>query len=72
MALLFIDVDYFKNYNDQYGHMAGDKCLIKIARTLKTSLSLSTDMAICYGGEEYIVFYLKPERKRQLQLLICC
>jgi len=55
MALLFIDVDYFKNYNDQYGHMAGDECLIKISETLKTSLSRSTDMAVRYGGEEFIV-----------------
>ena len=55
IALLFLDIDYFKRLNDFYGHMAGDECLIKIGHVLKNSLSRSTDMAARYGGEEFIV-----------------
>ena len=55
IALLFLDIDYFKGFNDFYGHMAGDECLTKIGKVLKNSLSRSTDMVARYGGEEFIV-----------------
>ncbi|RBP63873.1 diguanylate cyclase (GGDEF)-like protein [Alkalibaculum bacchi] len=55
IALILLDIDYFKQFNDLYGHMAGDECLIKIGDTLKKSLSRSSDMAARYGGEEFIV-----------------
>lgn len=55
IALLILDIDYFKRFNDFYGHMAGDECLIKIGQVLKNSLSRSTDMVARYGGEEFIV-----------------
>lgn len=55
VALLMIDVDYFKRYNDHYGHGKGDDCLIKIAGVLKTSLKRSSDMVARYGGEEFVV-----------------
>jgi hypothetical protein len=53
IALIFLDIDYFKVYNDYYGHLAGDECLTKIGQTIKNSLSRSTDMAARYGGEEF-------------------
>ncbi|KNZ41610.1 sensor domain-containing diguanylate cyclase [Acetobacterium bakii] len=68
MALQFIDVDYFKNYNDQYGHMAGDECLIRISETLKTSLPRSTDMAVRYGGEEFIVFLADTRKEEAMNI----
>jgi diguanylate cyclase (GGDEF)-like protein len=68
VSLLFIDVDYFKNYNDLYGHVAGDECLIKIGETLKASLSRSSDMAVRYGGEEFLV--LLPETRKEDALKI--
>ncbi|PKM59909.1 MAG: diguanylate cyclase [Firmicutes bacterium HGW-Firmicutes-4] len=68
VSLLFIDVDYFKNYNDLYGHVAGDECLIKIGETLKASLSRSSDMAVRYGGEEFLV--LLPETGKEDALKI--
>jgi diguanylate cyclase (GGDEF)-like protein len=55
IALILLDIDHFKLYNDYYGHLAGDACLIKIAQTIRNSLLRSTDMAARYGGEEFIV-----------------
>lgn len=55
VALLMIDVDYFKRYNDHYGHGKGDECLIKIAGALKASLKRPSDMVARYGGEEFVI-----------------
>ena len=63
MALLVLDIDYFKRFNDFYGHMAGDECLAQIGQVLKSSLSRSTDMAARYGGEEFVV--LLPETGKE-------
>lgn len=59
IALILLDIDYFKEFNDSYGHMAGDECLIEIGKMLDNSLSRSSDMVARYGGEEFIV--LLPE-----------
>lgn len=68
ISLLFIDVDYFKNYNDLYGHVAGDECLIKIAETLKSSLTYSSDMAVRYGGEEFVVLLSETGKEDALKI----
>ncbi|WP_186843658.1 diguanylate cyclase [Acetobacterium tundrae] len=68
IALLFIDVDYFKNYNDQYGHIAGDECLMKIGETLRTSLSRPTDMVVRYGGEEFIVLLSETPKEEAVNI----
>lgn len=62
ISLLFIDVDYFKNYNDMYGHVAGDGTLIKIGDTLRSALSRPTDMVVRYGGEEFIVLLSETDQ----------
>ncbi|MDI1301141.1 MAG: diguanylate cyclase [bacterium] len=53
MALLMIDVDYFKSYNDTYGHQAGDEVLAGVAQTLATFARRPGDVAARYGGEEF-------------------
>lgn len=53
-SLLFVDIDYFKNVNDQFGHVVGSQLLIDMASVLKTQLR-SSDLVYRYGGDEFIV-----------------
>lgn len=53
ISLLMLDIDYFKAYNDTYGHLEGDECLRKVAATLQNGLKRSTDMVARWGGEEF-------------------
>ncbi len=55
LALIFCDVDYFKNYNDRYGHLAGDECLIQVAQALDGSVRRPGDLVSRYGGEEFAI-----------------
>ena len=55
LAVLFIDVDHFKAYNDCHGHRAGDACLAAVARAIRQSLQRPADVAARYGGDEFVV-----------------
>ncbi len=54
LSIIFIDVDFFKRYNDYYGHSAGDLCLQAIASALKLGFTRSHDMVARYGEEEFV------------------
>jgi len=54
-SLLFIDIDYFKAYNDTYGHPVGDQALAAVARSISANIRASVDSAARYGGEEFVV-----------------
>lgn len=53
LTLIIIDIDYFKEYNDFYGHAAGDACIKQIAQTLRRALPRKTDLLARYGGDEF-------------------
>ena len=55
LSLIMLDIDYFKKYNDTYGHQAGDECLRQVATTISGALRRPADMAARYGGEEFVV-----------------
>lgn len=54
LALLMFDVDFFKRYNDCYGHIAGDSCLQTLAKMLKAQIRREGDLVARYGGEEFV------------------
>jgi len=77
LSLIMIDIDFFKSYNDNYGHVAGDKCIVAVAECIRGNLNRTGDLAVRYGGEEMAVFlpyseahgaYLLAEKIRQAVL----
>lgn len=54
-SLLMLDIDFFKDYNDTYGHPAGDRVLIQVVNAIKLQLNRATDVLTRYGGEEFAV-----------------
>jgi methyl-accepting chemotaxis protein len=68
LSLLMIDIDFFKNYNDTYGHDMGDKCLKEVAAILSRSIIREDDFVARYGGEEFVV--VLPNTKESGALLL--
>ena len=53
LSLILMDIDFFKKYNDHYGHAMGDTCIKKVAKTISQSLNRAMDFVARYGGEEF-------------------
>lgn len=66
LALIMLDVDHFKHFNDHYGHLAGDDCLRSLAQVLLGEIRRSGELVARYGGEEFVV--LLPDSNRQAAL----
>jgi diguanylate cyclase (GGDEF)-like protein len=62
-SLILCDIDYFKNFNDSYGHQAGDECLQDVAEAITMGSGRSSDVAARYGGEEFVI--ILPETSTQ-------
>lgn len=63
LSLILFDVDYFKQFNDFYGHLSGDMCLVQIAKAASKSISRPADFVARYGGEEFAI--VLPNTKEQ-------
>ncbi|MCB1050047.1 MAG: response regulator [Acidobacteria bacterium] len=62
LSLLLMDIDYFKKFNDHYGHLDGDKCLTAVGYALKSTLRRAGDFVARYGGEEFAVILPQTEK----------
>ncbi|TVQ08796.1 MAG: diguanylate cyclase [Leptolyngbya sp. DLM2.Bin27] len=69
LALILCDIDYFKPYNDNYGHLAGDDCLRQVAQVLGMAMRRSGDLAARYGGEEFVLLLPDTDLDGALQVV---
>ncbi len=68
ISLILCDVDYFKLYNDRYGHLAGDECLKTIAKSITQVVNRPADLVARYGGEEFAIILPNTEREGAIQV----
>lgn len=68
LSLIMLDIDYFKNYNDTYGHLAGDDCLKSVAQAIQQAVPRKTDIVCRYGGEEFAI--ILPDTDLEGALLV--
>ena len=68
LSIILIDIDNFKQFNDRYGHLAGDECLYAVAQKLADTVSRPEDFVARYGGEEFVV--LLPQTDKQGALFV--
>lgn len=69
LTLAILDIDFFKNYNDNYGHPAGDQVLFRIANVFKKLLNRPTDHAVRVGGEEFCIIFTGSDRAKSTEFL---
>lgn len=68
LSLILCDIDYFKKYNDTYGHLAGDFCLQQVAQAISRTIKRPADLLARYGGEEFVVILPNTEAEGALQV----
>lgn len=68
LSVIVLDIDYFKQYNDHYGHIKGDECLRRVARTLSLAANRPRDFIARIGGEEFV--WLLPETDAESARLV--
>ena len=68
ISVHLIDIDYFKKYNDTYGHLQGDVCLAEVAAAISSSVTRSNDFVARYGGEEFVVITMDANEESSLTL----
>ena len=68
LSLLMLDIDYFKAYNDHYGHQQGDACLVRVATELASMLQRPLDLIARYGGEEFAVVLPEMDQEHSLAM----
>lgn len=68
ISLIMADIDFFKGYNDNYGHLKGDECIIKVARAIDCSVKRPLDFVARYGGEEFAI--ILPETNQESAITI--
>lgn len=61
LSLILCDIDYFKNYNDTYGHQSGDRCLQQVAQAISRAIKRPADLVTRYGGEEFAIILPNTE-----------
>lgn len=68
LSLLLVDVDHFKAFNDNYGHLLGDACLMHVAKIINQVGKRETDLAARFGGEEFVLLILENEGKEAVKV----
>jgi diguanylate cyclase (GGDEF)-like protein/PAS domain S-box-containing protein len=72
ISLIIADIDCFKPYNDYYGHLQGDDCLVKVAHALSQAPMRVTDLVARYGGEEFVILLPNTTAKAALEIAERC
>ncbi|WP_394755082.1 diguanylate cyclase, partial [Rhodoferax sp.] len=72
LSLLMVDIDHFKNYNDHYGHLAGDECLRRVANVLSRCVRRAGELAARYGGEEFVLLLPGADRAHACEVAQIC
>ncbi|MBB5192281.1 diguanylate cyclase (GGDEF)-like protein/PAS domain S-box-containing protein [Silvimonas terrae] len=72
LSLILLDIDFFKQFNDMYGHIAGDKSLTNVAQTLNLALAGPRDLAARFGGEEFVILLPETDANGALEVAERC
>jgi len=72
LSLIIFDIDYFKQYNDHYGHLKGDDCLKQISTILTAASKRSSDLLARYGGEEFVLLLPETDEAKAYEIAVEC